>query len=874
MDAFPSGMKNLPPGAARRSLRRRLERTALCLLLVIPAVPAAASPEHLVVQGVLRTGTGQPVTGSHTLDVKLYTAQTGGAAVWSDTLEGVDVDGGLFDAELGPFDSQSGPFASLSELWLEVAVAGEPPLPRQPLLTAPYALQAVRAGTALDVECSGCIGGSHLANGSVNADKVSFGYAVSDAPGGAATTAKALTCTGCLNGGHLADGSIGASKVAFAFAAGDAPNGDALTALSLSCTGCVTGTQLAAGSVTTGAITDGAVTAAKASFPWAASSSAGGAATSAAGLSCTGCVSGSHLGSGVVTSAALGSNAVTTAKLDTGAVTTAKIGDGAVTAVQIADGTITGTKLVNGTIPPAKVGFNYAGSTSQGGPAQNADMAFDLSCTGCVANAHIASVGAAKVTAGTFGAGQFNFQNNVVVGGSLQVGPDSGQCTQGRAGTIRWSGSALQVCDGSQWVTLVEGTGGGPSSTCGDGIVDAGEACDDGNRIPCDACDATCTGSGTGKQFTGAHTIGPGSFTTFNAAISALLQCGVSGPTTFTVAAGKYTESQGFAFPVVSGASTQNTVTFKAAPGASVKLVGTTGTASYNGVIRLNNNAAHYVLDGFEIDGSEPDNKIATSYSGPISFQGGGGQTNITLRNLHIHDFGPSAWGSTSYIGGIYIQQSATVSDITIVGCTFENLDPGAAFHTQGAISTRNGTHTGFRIIGNTFRGIARMDCINLRNGAGWTDLVIANNFFVVGTLGAVEFYGTNTLLNAARFVFNTIVLNGGTVGVYGAVTGSALEVRNNVMMPASGSGTFVSGITPSPVGYNCLTSAITKGYSGTANDVIGDPKLMSLGPNWNLHLQSSSPCLNSGIAITGITTDIDGQTRSNPPDIGADEVP
>src|SRR5262245_64031625 len=36
-------------------------------------------------------------------------------------------------------------------------------------------------------------------------------------------------------------------------------------------------------------------------------------------------------------------------------------------------------------------------------------------------------------------------------------------------------------------------TGDGGAGTCGDGVIDPGEVCDDGNTADGDACNATCT---------------------------------------------------------------------------------------------------------------------------------------------------------------------------------------------------------------------------------------------------------------------------------------------------------------------------------------------------------------------------------------------
>ncbi|MBS1797774.1 MAG: hypothetical protein JSS81_28390, partial [Acidobacteria bacterium] len=56
------------------------------------------------------------------------------------------------------------------------------------------------------------------------------------------------------------------------------------------------------------------------------------------------------------------------------------------------------------------------------------------------------------------------------------------------------------------------------------------------------------------------------------------------------------------------------------------------------------------------------------------------------------------------------------------------------------------------------------------------------------------------------------------------------------------------------------------------------DPNSKSVDPLFvsasNLHLRSQSPLLGMGVAIAGITTDIDDETRDAVPDIGADEIP
>lgn len=75
--------------------------------------------------------------------------------------------------------------------------------------------------------------------------------------------------------------------------------------------------------------------------------------------------------------AAVGSNAVVSGNIVDGTIATADLATDAVTSAKIADGTV----------GSADVGFNYAASTSKGGPAS------DLTCSACVANGELSATG-------------------------------------------------------------------------------------------------------------------------------------------------------------------------------------------------------------------------------------------------------------------------------------------------------------------------------------------------------------------------------------------------------------------------------------------------------------------------------------------------
>jgi hypothetical protein len=71
--------------------------------------------------------------------------------------------------------------------------------------------------------------------------------------------------------------------------------------------------------------------------------------------------------------------------------------------------------------------------------------------------------------------------------------------------------------------------------------------------------------------------------------------------------------------------------------------------------------------------------------------------------------------------------------------------------------------------------------------------------------------------------------------------------------------------------GYNCLYN-VTPGYITNLTTVLANPQFKSTATG-DLHLQSASPCANKGKPGSGVTNDIDGQSRGSSPDIGADEI-
>ncbi len=118
----------------------------------------------------------------------------------------------------------------------------------------------------------------------------------------------------------------------------------------------------------------------KLSFGFAGSSQKDGAATQALDLDCTACVN-----AGEIAVAAVGSSA-------------------------LIDGSVTTAKIALGAIGKEQVGFSYAGSESQGGPAYVAEVANGLKCTGCVGSAALAdgAIVTAKLADGSVAAAKLS----------------------------------------------------------------------------------------------------------------------------------------------------------------------------------------------------------------------------------------------------------------------------------------------------------------------------------------------------------------------------------------------------------------------------------------------------------------------------------
>ncbi len=124
--------------------------------LVLLAVPATAAPTTMSFEGALRTQTGTPAPdGSYSVQFSLYSVNTGGSSVWSETTK-VAVKGGRFRHAIGTVKAvEPTVLANVKNMWLGMKVGVDPELPRMQLRSVPYALRASVAEHALTLNWDG-----------------------------------------------------------------------------------------------------------------------------------------------------------------------------------------------------------------------------------------------------------------------------------------------------------------------------------------------------------------------------------------------------------------------------------------------------------------------------------------------------------------------------------------------------------------------------------------------------------------------------------------------------------------------------------------------------------------------------------------------
>ncbi len=140
-------------------------RYPLLVMSLVAATATAAPTVHLKLEGRLLKNAGPPADdGDYVITVRLYIdGKQTGAVLWSETHLAVPVTDGLFAMVIGTTSPlTSNLFVTGEPLWVGVQVGSDPELPPEPLAYQPYAVHALRADLASDLECVGCVAPGEL----------------------------------------------------------------------------------------------------------------------------------------------------------------------------------------------------------------------------------------------------------------------------------------------------------------------------------------------------------------------------------------------------------------------------------------------------------------------------------------------------------------------------------------------------------------------------------------------------------------------------------------------------------------------------------------------------------------------------------------
>ena len=100
----------------------------------------AGAQAGLIIQGAIQNSSGAPMpNGNYSLSFRLYEADAGGVAVWSETQPSVPVTSGLYTVSLGAVTPLTAPFDKIYYLGVSVN-GGNELIPRARLSSSPYAM--------------------------------------------------------------------------------------------------------------------------------------------------------------------------------------------------------------------------------------------------------------------------------------------------------------------------------------------------------------------------------------------------------------------------------------------------------------------------------------------------------------------------------------------------------------------------------------------------------------------------------------------------------------------------------------------------------------------------------------------------------------
>lgn len=419
---------------------------------------------------------------------------------------------------------------------------------------------------------------------------------------------------------------------------------------------------------------------------------------------------------------------------------------------------------------------------------------------------------------------------------------------------------------------------------------------------------------GVKAQLSGTYTIGgtTPNYATVAEAVDSLNSQGVNGAVTFNIRTGNYNAQ--FTIDNVSGASATNNIRFRPDPAntGSVTIQYNNATSSDNYVIKFN--SAKYI----QFDSLTIGNVSTGSFGTVIRFEGT--CNNITFKGNAIT--GSQNFNTSTNMSVIWDERGTTNQAQHV---TFENnrINNGSyAFYIYGGSSSTTLQQDGWVIKDNIIDGWGYYAIYSYYN----KNIEITNNTITSGRFvssfargiwlyynssptftgnkyyngsissgyGVYMFGSSGTSTKRGDISNNFIHVNGATYGLYMSscnlnnvyfntikVDGgnnptvaylnlnSTSNFKNNILALMGTRGTVLNNIgTSLQPDYNNYYAASGSATTVGANSVSVDPMFVS---STDLHVRNVQ--LNAKAqTITGITTDVDGETRNSKTDIGADE--
>lgn len=318
-----------------------------------------------------------------------------------------------------------------------------------------------------------------------------------------------------------------------------------------------------------------------------------------------------------------------------------------------------------------------------------------------------------------------------------------------------------------------------------------------------------------------------------------------------------------------------------------IDLTGSAFTSSSNTVISvlLNGNATSYSSSGSCNNNFIDSNVIVSGYYGISSFITGSSNINYFRYNSFTN-----AFQSTIYV--------PTSQAVKIIGNNIQNRSGNSGSSGINLInSNAPGTGNAYHEIKNNYiNNVGSYGIYTQTANGGSTGVMgeVFNNIFGGNYYNSGTVYGVNSTSGYYKYYHNTFVIanntNAGSMAFYQQNINSNNDIRNNIfailsatsnnLIPVQIDGSGTVNNLDYNIYYNSTGSNLLK-ISGTAYNSYNFSAAFPTGGginsiNLNPGFVSASDYHITGVcyhgANLGVTTDIDGQARTTPPDIGADE--